>query len=170
MQKLKKWYEIFQDNDKFYKTTLFSTFFIFDIKLCQMSSAVGVPPPLYFDRFWIVLCHRTAYEQWQTVILILTHQEMQHSLSRKNSHQVRMAPSIPSPLIPPGHLSGTCLSFFCGASGKVRKPDSGPKPRSHSLFFIIRHAELKFQNANRTANTTRYNQLQVLETLYRILA
>lgn len=53
----------FKTRTKLYKTTVFSTFFIFDIKLCQMSSAIGVPPPLCSGRFWIVLCHRTAYER-----------------------------------------------------------------------------------------------------------
>lgn len=71
---------------------------------------------------------------------------------------------------PRGIWAELVFLFFCGASGRLWKPDSGPKTRSDLLFFIIRHAELQFQKANRTANTTRYNQLQVLESLYLILA
>lgn len=148
----------FMTTTKLYKTTVYSTFFI----------SHKVMPDEFCSRcnpsflLWPFLdSSMSPYSIWT-----VTNSNLNPYATRKYS--TLCLEKIPIKLkwlrqfqarSSPGHLSGICLSFFfCGTSGRVRKPDPGPKPRSDwTLFFIIRHAELQFQKANRTANTTRYN-------------
>lgn len=56
----------FKTRTKLYKTTIFSTFFIFDIKLCQMSSAIGVPllsALAVFGLFYVTVQHMNSDKQ-----------------------------------------------------------------------------------------------------------
>lgn len=148
----------FMTTTKLYKTTVYSTFFISHKVMPDEFCSRCTPSFL----LWPFLdSSMSPYSIWT-----VTNSNLNPYATRKYS--TLCLEKIPIKLkwlrqfqarSSPGHLSGICLSFFfCGTSGRVRKPDPGPKPRSDwTLFFIIRHAELQFQKANRTANTTRYN-------------
>ena len=127
-----------------------------------MSSAVGVPPPLCSGRFWIVLNMSPVPYSIKTV----TNSNLNPYVTRKyitlcpkNSHHVKMVPSIPGSLIPPQAFERH-LPLFLWGFWKNAKLRLWPEI-SFRLITVLQHApcrttisEKRIERRTQRATTT----------------